>query len=106
MRFLASLFFKSTIRDHGSAAPREGVWEEVIVLVISHTESGALARAEQLGVERSGVTYSSDSGEVTWTYVKVERVVPMEDGELIDGQELFSRYLRSSEARSILEPLD
>lgn len=106
MRFVASLFFKSTMRDDCGGPPRDGVWEEVLIFVQSESESGALAHADQIGNERSGVTYSTDGGEVNWTYVKVERVVPMEEGELLDGQELFSRYLRVSEAMSILEPFD
>ncbi len=100
------MFFKSTIQRFGGGEIADGVWEEIIIFVSAETECEALSKAVDVGKQKHGESYSSESGKVVWQFVAVERVVLVEDDMLMDGNELFSRYLRASEAESILKPFD
>lgn len=110
MRYLASIFFKSTVqKDDDSCAdvkPKDGIWEETLFVVFAESEDSAISKANDIGRQESGVTYASENGTVVWEFVKVERVVPLDDGDLVDGREIFSRYLRPAEAQSILGKFD
>jgi len=49
---------------------------------------------------------TSGNNTVLWRFVKVERVVEICTDELINGTELFSRFLREKEVESLLTPFD
>lgn len=106
MRFLASLFFRSTVIPLDAAEVKDSFWEEVIVFILASSQSEALQKANDIGKRKSGLTYSSEFGQVTWNFVQVERIVLLEDNDFKHADELFSRYLRASEATSILAKLD
>lgn len=101
MWFTASLLFKS---EHQAASAGEPLWEEKIILVRAEDEAAAEGKAAQLGKAEEH-EYRNQAGElVRWSFERVERVCQMEDDVLKDGVELFSRFLRDSEVKSLLTP--
>ena len=106
MQFIASLFFKSTIQNVDSGEIKDAIWEEVILFISAETESEALSKSTAIGKQESGQSYFSEKGKVVWQFVTVERIVSIGDDALSDGDELFSRFLRASEAESMLKPFD
>ena len=102
MWFAANLLFKST---HVPTEAKPTIWEESVRLIQATTEAEALERAERLG--RSGThSYQVEDGLVIWHFERDERVYAIDDEELHRGSEVFSRFLRDSEVRSLLKPFD
>jgi hypothetical protein len=103
MWFTASLLFKSQPQPTASADP---LWEEQIVLL----EARDAITAEQKAVQRGTAGEHEDrnqAGElVRWSFERVETVCEVEDSLLQDGTELFSRFLKDSEVKSILTPFE
>lgn len=105
MRHVVSLFFRA---DHiGSAQPVAGLWQDVLVLVQAADEQEALRIGEEIGRSKEHEYYVSEPNHhlVRWTFVKAERACLIE-GEIAHGVEVFSRFLRASEAESVLRPFD
>ena len=61
--------------------------------------------AERIGTSEVQ-TYEVEGGLVIWKFHSIERVYPVLDDELRNGTEVFSRFLRDSEVRSLLTPFD
>src|ERR1039457_4205151 len=94
-----SLFF---VADHLQHPKENPLWEEQIILIDSLTDEEAKHKAETFG-KASQHSYSNADGEtVNWRFVKVERACPIEPKTLVSGTELFSRFLRDGEAKSLL----
>lgn len=103
MWFTASLLFKS---QHQPPINRDPLWEEQIVLIEAEDESVAKLKAAQRGKAEEH-EYRNQTGElVRWSFEHVERLCGIEEDVLKDGTELFSRFLRDSEVKSILTPFD
>jgi hypothetical protein len=102
MWYAASLLFKSI----HSGSVSSNIWEESIRLIQADTSELALKKANFIGAGEK-VNYIVHSGDtVTWEFVKVERVYEIMDEQIKDGTELFSRFLRDSEAESLLTPFN
>lgn len=103
MWFTANLLFKS----QRQANVNEGsLWEEQIILIEATNEAAAKQKAEHHGKAQEN-EYRNQAGElVHWSFEQVERLCEVEDVTLKDGSELFSRFLRDSEVRSILTPFE
>ena len=100
MYYTASLFFRS---EH-DPIKMHPLWEERLVLIQALSEEEAITNAETLG-RCEEHEYRNEAGElICWRFAKVERIFPLEKVELRQGLELFSRFLRSEEAESILHP--
>lgn len=100
--FAVSILFKSV---HQRPSKDEALWEESIRLIQAATEEDAARRAEALG-KRAEVEYKVTDDNVRWTFVKVERVCEIDQQKLVDGIELFSRFLRNSEVESMSRPFE
>jgi hypothetical protein len=101
MWFTASLLFSA---ERSATPDREPLWEEQIVLFQAPDESSAEAKASEHG-KAQGHEYTNDAGEVVrWVFKKVERVHPIDSPTLEEGTELFCRFLRDSEVKSLLIP--
>lgn len=103
MWFGVSIFMKG----HSPARPSsESLWEERVVLIQAISEEEARARAEEIAKE-SESQYVSGTGElIEWKFATVERAHQIESEILNSGMEVFSRFLRATEAESLLTPFD
>ena len=59
--------------------------------------------AEEFGKKRVN-TYLADGAIVTWVFRGVQNAFALEQDEVKPGVEVFSRFLRESEALSLLKP--
>ncbi|MCS7185840.1 MAG: DUF4288 domain-containing protein [Armatimonadota bacterium] len=76
------------------------LFEERFVLVEAVSEENAWSEAERLGKEQEVIYINPYGDEVMWRFVKVNEVIKV-DGE--HGSEIFSRFLNSREAASLLQ---
>lgn len=84
----------------------DSLWEEQFFLVESDDEKLAWKEAEKLATRREA-PYKNDQGElISWKFVKVDRVYAIPDERLVSGVEVFSRFLRDSEAKSLMTPFE
>ncbi len=91
-------------RDPNSAA--EPLWEEQIFLVNAESEEDARHKAELLA-QRDECEYAVvDGSSVRWRFSCISKVYPVVDQEIRDGVEIFSRFLKDSEVKSLLKPID
>ncbi len=97
--FTASLLFEAV---HTEPQTTPALWEESIVLIAADTEEEAERKAEDIG-RREELEYRAErDNHVRWTFRAVQSVVSIGDKELCAGTEVFSRFLRASEASSLL----
>ncbi len=102
MWFTASLFFRS----HHTKPDVQGLWEERIVLLNAEDEGSASEQAAAIGESEQTNFAVTSEDRATWRFVCVERVQAIEAEVLKPGIEVFSRYLRDSEAKSFLQPFE
>ena len=103
MWFCAAIF-RVAERD-GERKP-DSLWEEQFFLVEADDEKLAWNAAGKLASRREA-PYKNDRGElISWQFVKVDRVYAIPDEKLGSGVEVFSRFLRDSEAKSLMTPFE
>ncbi len=100
--YSVSLLFKS---EHAKKPDTDPLWEERIVLVKANSEEDAKRDGLRIG-KQAEHEYAVIGDTVRWTFVQNERVYQIEDENLKNGTELFSRFLRDSEVKSILTPFE
>ena len=98
--FVALIWFRDA-KDKNLAK----LWEERLVLIEGIDEVDAKAKAEQFGKAAEHSYVSATGKDVDWTFDEVHDVRFVE-GKLEDGQEVYSRFLRSSEIDSLKRPFD
>lgn len=102
-----NMFFSVALLFHISPIDKPdtpSMWEERILLISADDEDEAKSKAE--GMITKEFTYENSYGNtVIYKYACVERVFQIPD-DPADGSELFVRFLRDSEARSLLTPFD
>lgn len=102
MWYSASLFFEEMLDTDGVCA----LWEEQIVLISAESDQAARERAVKIGSSKEHRYTSANENVVRWKFRGVERLFPIEGESIADGIELFSRFLRETEAKSILKAFD
>ena len=95
MFYSVSLFYKSERTDD-----EEPLWEERIILVSALDEDEAETKALQLVKKNEAKYMVGNSVSVAWRFHQIERVFLIDD--IKDGAELFCRFLKDSEAQSLL----
>lgn len=100
MWFAVSLLFESQHAPNARTAP---LWEESIRIVDASSQNDAVLAGEQFGKHRANA-YLADGATVTWIFRGVQNAFPLEQDKAEPGVEVFSRFLRDSEARSLLTP--
>jgi hypothetical protein len=105
--YVADIFLKGSHLSNKSVMP---LWEEKMILVQASSEEEARHEAEKIG-RNSECEYDVRDGKLghppgrlKWEFQTVERVIFIEEQEIKSGMEIFSRFLRDSEARSLLTP--
>jgi hypothetical protein len=90
----------------------EALWEESILLVSADSIEEAQRMAVNLG-RNAETTYESASGEtIVWKFDCIQSIYAIIVGldahgrPSESGTEVFSRYMRASEAFSLLRPID
>ncbi|MEX0963768.1 MAG: DUF4288 domain-containing protein [Pseudohongiellaceae bacterium] len=99
MNYSVCLLFFSDFQD-GSTP----LWEERIVLFGADSEVEVRKKAEDYGRSEEHC-YESEGRKLNWKFECVERIYQI-DGDLVDEIELFSRFLRDSEVKSLLSRFD
>jgi len=100
MWYTVNLLYKSV---HTPIESKPTVWEESVRLIQARNETEARQEAEAIGhAEAHG--YEVEGGTVVWVFERVERLFAITDEQLRSGSEVFSRYLRDSEVKSLLIP--
>ena|SRR2546425_165914 len=99
--FSACLLFRAV---HNGKPSESDVWEESIVLLHANSQTRAMEQAANIGRGRAFSYPVKDGDVVAVEFVSVERVFKVEDPLTSEGAEVFSRHLRGSEVRSLLEP--
>ena len=104
MWYGVSLLFESV---HTPEIDKEAVvWEMSVVLVKARDKSVANDEGERIGKEQEH-EYTSATGDlVRWTFRQVESVYEINADTVQSGTEVFSRFLRASDVRSLLTPFD
>lgn len=78
-------------------------FEESIVLIQASDEKEAWQKAEALG-EQVALEHQREANlGVQWEFVGVLSVYELLDGELMDGTEIFSRFLTTKEAKALMK---
>ena len=86
----------------------DSIWQEIIVLLEGDDEAEVRTRAEELGRDKEH-EYQVDQPtrhRLRWVFRRLERICVIEGESLLDGTEVFSRFLRASEVSSLLEPME
>jgi hypothetical protein len=102
MWYAANLLFQSA---HIPTESKPTIWEESVRLIEAQSEMEARESADRMG-KAEAQTYEVKDGIVIWKFDRVERVYRILDQELRSGSEVFSRFLRDSEVRSLLTPFN
>ena len=90
-----------SVSEHDPPLPSaEQIWEEHIFLVEANNAAEAKTKAEE-PARRLECTYDAANGsKVNWKFKMILKVYQLE-GQPKDGAEVFSRFLRESEVRSL-----
>jgi hypothetical protein len=103
MVYVANLLFKSTVE---SMNEDKCLWEEQWVCVFANSDDDAMSKSDQYGRDNEH-SYNNNRGQlVQWVFVKTLRIWLLESHILEDQQEIAARFLRSSEAVSLMTPFD
>lgn len=101
MWYSVSVLFEGV---HPSGPAEDNLWEESILLIDAVDESGAVSKATEIAKTKE-VSFAAAGGDhVQWRFSRIERVFEVDDSPIASGSEVFSRFLRASEVRSLLTP--
>lgn len=107
--YTVSILFRANC---SSQSTNPTLWEERLLLIEAASADDAEREGTTIG-KRGDHEYEVGSrctGEakqkLKWTFDRIERVFLVEDDRLSHGTELFSRYLRDSEVKSLLTPFE
>lgn len=90
----------------GSYSPsRDDAWEESLRIYQDESMELALARARQDALADQVEYETADGYKLSWRVHSVIFIKELAIGE-VDGEEVFSRSLTNSEARSLLKEID
>jgi hypothetical protein len=102
MWYAANLLYRSI---HTPIESNPTVWEESVRLIQAQNEAEARQEAGAIG-RAEAHSYEVEGGTVAWVFERVERLFAITDEQLRSGSEVFSRYLRDSEVKSLLIPFE
>ncbi len=99
--FAVEIFLRSL---HPDSPGEDWLWEDRIVLFSAENEASARAKAEEYG-RKSEVEYvAAVGGRCKWQFVRVGECQELEGASLVEGLEVFSKFLKTDEVESISKP--
>jgi hypothetical protein len=102
MWYSVSILMKAT---SPSKEPLPAPFEESILLILAEDGQSAKVDAERIAKKEES-DYRSASGEqITWRFNKVLALYEIGQDFPVSGTEIFSRFLQTSEATSLQQPL-
>src|SRR5947209_6112447 len=101
MWYSAGIFLQSV---HNDCPTDDDGWELQVLLITASSEVEARIQAEKLGKEREHEYISATGDKVRWVFRQLESISEVLDEDLKPGTEVYSRFLRASEVRSLLTP--
>ena len=96
--FAARLLFERSF-DGGPPAP--ALYEETVVLLKGSGMAEAEKKATKLGKAASHSYKNVDGETITWTFKEVLDVVQLNEAEIGEGSEVYSRFLRPEDVKSV-----
>ncbi len=103
MWYSVSIF---AVGERDQSRAEEPIWEEQIFLVSAQSEHEARSKAESLA-QRDECRYTVvDGSNIRWRFSRISKVYEVLDAEIHDGVEVFSRFLKDSEVKSMLKPIE
>ena|SRR5712671_1527531 len=94
-----------SVAERSGSDQQEPIWEEQLFLVNAEDQNEARSKAEVFG-KREHCTYKVQGGStVTWKFHSTGKIYELPVQELADGAEVFSRFLKGSEVRSLAQPM-
>ena len=100
MWFTASILYRSKRAKNGS----DQLWEESFVLIRASDSDDALEKAKAIGKDGLVEFATVDNDRVRWEFHDVMHIYEVNEDRLEHGTEVFSRFIRESEARSLMIP--
>jgi len=81
-------------------------WEESIILIQAADEDEARKKGEETG-KKAEHEYDAISGDhIKWVFDRVADIYELVPNKLEEGTEVFSRFLRDSEVKSLSRPFE
>lgn len=94
------------VAEHNGRRVGDALWEEQFFLIESDSEELARKEVERIA-KRPEAPYKNKKGElISWKFVRIDRVFAIAEEKLGHGVEVFCRFLRESEAKSLMTPFD
>lgn len=103
MWFGIELFFEG----RNQADPQEEpLWEQRVILLDAANEFAARAESERIGKESEHEYTAINGGRIKWEFRAVGGLHKIDADSIANKTEVFSRFLRPRDAKSILTPFD
>ena len=91
---------KENITNH------QDIWEETICLFDAENEAEVREKAEEKS-KSAEIKYQSISGNtVDWVFDGILSVYELSEESIVNGTEVFSRFLREDEVKSLRTPFE
>ena len=100
-----TMFSVSVFMTMGNNTDSERLWEERILLVEADSEDDATRKAEVYARSAEHSYLSAQGNTIDVKFDSIDRAYAI-DNALADGAELFSRFLRDSEVKSLKTPFE
>ena len=101
MWYCASILW---VAERNGVQDSDSLWEEQLVLIEAGSEESARAEGLRRASQPRAAYKNNDGVTISWRFVKIDRIYEIGNEQLTNGTEIFSRFLRDSEARSLMTP--
>lgn len=103
MWFAVDILYKGR---HSEKPDIPDLWEECIILIEASDPSTAREIARPIAISEEHEYRSAEGDLIRWEFDEILSVHEILSEQLVTGVELFSRFLRTSEVKSLKCPFD